>query len=282
MSMELMVKAMKTKVGNPLRKLVLIKLADNANDKGECWPSHDHIANECEISRRSVISHIQALCDMGLLAKIKRRGQKINTSSLYRLTLESAGNAHLTGCAGNAHRCAGDSHQCAGAAHGCAGDAHRTSQEPVNEPKKTIDDAPASSAPMKNSDPVTAVVVRPGSAVQSPNGQKWGTDDDLRAAQWMFAKVQEVASATPAPNWAGWANDIRLARNALNVTHREICKVFAWANADHFWQTNILSPAKLRQKWPTLTAQMAQPSRQRQQQETGPHWNSAEAWEEFI
>ncbi|HCI6019562.1 TPA: replication protein [Klebsiella quasipneumoniae subsp. quasipneumoniae] len=125
-------------------------------------------------------------------------------------------------------------------------------------------------------------VVRPGAAVQSPNGQKWGTDDDLRAAQWMFAKVQEVASATPAPNWAGWANDIRLARNALNVTHREICKVFAWANADHFWQTNILSPAKLRQKWPTLTAQMAQPSRQRQQQETGPHWNSAEAWEEFI
>lgn len=128
-------------------------------------------------------------------------------------------------------------------------------------------------------------VVRPGSAVQSPNGQKWGTADDLRAAQWMFAKVQEVAPATATPNWAGWANDIRLARNALNVTHREICEVFAWANADHFWQTNILSPAKLRQKWATLTAQMVQPSRQRQQQqqqEPAPHWNSAEAWEEFI
>ncbi len=32
MSMELMVKAMKIRVGNPLRKLVLIKLADNASN----------------------------------------------------------------------------------------------------------------------------------------------------------------------------------------------------------------------------------------------------------
>ena len=34
MSMELMVKAMKIRVGNPLRKLVLIKLADNASEQG--------------------------------------------------------------------------------------------------------------------------------------------------------------------------------------------------------------------------------------------------------
>lgn len=45
MSMLLMAKAMSTKVGNPLWKLVLIKLADNASDTGECWPSHQHIAD---------------------------------------------------------------------------------------------------------------------------------------------------------------------------------------------------------------------------------------------
>ncbi|EFG1265016.1 helix-turn-helix domain-containing protein, partial [Escherichia coli] len=55
MSMELMVKAMKIRVGNPLRKLVLIKLADNASDQGECWPSYQHIADQCEISKRSVM-----------------------------------------------------------------------------------------------------------------------------------------------------------------------------------------------------------------------------------
>ncbi|MCZ5459875.1 hypothetical protein O5625_24510, partial [Escherichia coli] len=47
MSMELMVKAMKIRVGNPLRKLVLIKLADNGSDQGECWPSYQHIAEKC-------------------------------------------------------------------------------------------------------------------------------------------------------------------------------------------------------------------------------------------
>ncbi|EGO4203114.1 phage tail assembly protein [Escherichia coli] len=48
MSMELMVKAMKIRVGNPLRKLVLIKLADNASDQGECWPSYPYQMNQDE------------------------------------------------------------------------------------------------------------------------------------------------------------------------------------------------------------------------------------------
>ncbi|MDF8686017.1 hypothetical protein OU678_14285, partial [Escherichia coli] len=51
MSMELMVKAMKIRVGNPLRKLVLIKLADNASDQGECWPSYPQ--GELKVSRIS-------------------------------------------------------------------------------------------------------------------------------------------------------------------------------------------------------------------------------------
>ena len=65
MSMSLMVAAMKLRVGNPLRKLVLIKLADNASDMGECWPSYQHIADQCEISKRSVMNHIAVLCESG-------------------------------------------------------------------------------------------------------------------------------------------------------------------------------------------------------------------------
>lgn len=90
MSMELMVQAMKVKVGNPLRKLVLLKLADNASDQGECWPSYQHIADQCEISRRSVMNHINALCLSGLMIKETRTGPKGNTSNFYRLTLDGA------------------------------------------------------------------------------------------------------------------------------------------------------------------------------------------------
>jgi len=89
MSMNLMAKAMGIRVGNPLRKLVLIKLADNANDKGECWPSYQHIADQCEIGRSTVKNHIRALEDMGILRREFRRNGEINQSNLFYLTLDN-------------------------------------------------------------------------------------------------------------------------------------------------------------------------------------------------
>ncbi|EDE2175491.1 helix-turn-helix domain-containing protein [Salmonella enterica] len=90
MSMNLMAKAMSIKVGNPLRKLVLIKLADNANDEGECWPSYQHIADQCEVSRSTVKIHIRALEDMGLLKREFRRKGELNQSNVFYLTLDNA------------------------------------------------------------------------------------------------------------------------------------------------------------------------------------------------
>ncbi|HBW8047206.1 TPA: helix-turn-helix domain-containing protein [Klebsiella pneumoniae] len=150
MSMDLMVQAMKIKVGNPLRKLVLLKLADNASDLGECWPSYQHIADQCEISKRSVMNHIEALCECGLIKKELRTGPKGNSSNVYQLNLRSAGdspggsaNRSLPGAgdslpgAGDSLPGAGDSLPGAGdSPGGSAGAAPRISHsfEPVNEP----------------------------------------------------------------------------------------------------------------------------------------------------
>ncbi|EMB2526513.1 TPA: helix-turn-helix domain-containing protein [Klebsiella pneumoniae] len=92
MSMTLMAKAMAIKTGNPIRKLVLIKLADNANDSGECWPSYKHIADHCECSKSAVRDHINALISMGLLVKENRPGVKNgkgNASNLYCMNLDN-------------------------------------------------------------------------------------------------------------------------------------------------------------------------------------------------
>ncbi|MCW9159958.1 helix-turn-helix domain-containing protein [Klebsiella pneumoniae] len=92
MSMTLMAKAMVIKTGNPIRKLVLIKLADNANDSGECWPSYKHIADHCECSKSAVRDHIDALISMGLLVKENRPGVKNgkgNASNLYCMNLDN-------------------------------------------------------------------------------------------------------------------------------------------------------------------------------------------------
>lgn len=143
MSMELMVKAMKTKVGNPLRKLVLIKLADNANDMGECWPSYQHIADQCEIGRSTVKVHIRELEKSGLLRREFRRKGELNQSNVFHLALEGGAAPALGGGAADNPPGAGDN------PGGGAGAAPRTSHssEPVKEPvKPKVADAPDSVA----------------------------------------------------------------------------------------------------------------------------------------
>lgn len=154
MSMELMVKAMKIRVGNPLRKLVLIKLADNASDQGECWPSYQHIADQCEISKRSVMNHIAALCESGLVKKVSRKGEKGNSSNIYLLHLDGAKDSP-GGSANNSLPSAANSPGGAGVAPGgSAGDSPRTSHsfEPVKEPvnESTIGALADASAPARS------------------------------------------------------------------------------------------------------------------------------------
>ncbi|MBI6743307.1 helix-turn-helix domain-containing protein [Pseudomonas syringae] len=131
MSMELMVKAMKTKVGNPLRKLVLVKLADNASDQGECWPSYQHIADQCEIGRSTVKLHVRELEKAGFLRREYRRKGELNQSNLFHLSLDGGSPSALPSGAPDNPPGAGDN------LGGGAGAAPRTSHssEPVNEPK---------------------------------------------------------------------------------------------------------------------------------------------------
>ncbi|MEX9770846.1 replication protein 15 [Morganella morganii] len=112
---------------------------------------------------------------------------------------------------------------------------------------------------------------KPEAAVSSPKGDKWGTADDLKAAQWIYGKVQIVCPTAAEPAWHNWANDIRLMRQIDGRTHEEICRLFQWANKDPFWCSNILCPAKLREKWSTLVMQSQQPGRGEQKPSGRPH-----------
>ncbi|WP_109006568.1 replication protein O [Escherichia coli] len=38
----------------------------------------------------------------------------------------------------------------------------------------------------------------------------------------------------------------------LRRNHRDMCVLFRWACQDNFWSGNVLSPAKLRDKWTQL------------------------------
>ena len=70
------------------QKLVLLALADHADREGVCWPSVDHLASRCGLTRRTVRKAVAALETAGLVAVERRRGPDgRQLSSVFRLVL---------------------------------------------------------------------------------------------------------------------------------------------------------------------------------------------------
>lgn len=75
------------------QKLVLLALADHADDEGTCWPGAKRMAEKCGVTRRTVQRRIAALETRGLLQREHRfheenGGQR---SSIVRLALGEGG-----------------------------------------------------------------------------------------------------------------------------------------------------------------------------------------------
>ena len=113
------------------------------------------------------------------------------------------------------------------------------------------------------------------------------SDDDLKAAEWIFNLIRKLNPSFKEPKFESWANDIRLMRERDNRTHKDICELFKWANQDRFWSVNILSPATLRAKWDQLSmkrnAEMTMPAHKETFQErNSTNWGTAEKMAEVF
>ena len=76
-----------------IQKLVLMALADAADDEGMCWPSVATISRKCCVSRRTVQRTLQTLVDSDLLhAEPRFRGDRSRSSNRYRLSLVGGDN----------------------------------------------------------------------------------------------------------------------------------------------------------------------------------------------
>ena len=70
------------------RKLVLLSLADNANDAGLCWPTQETIARRSSLSERTVRDYLHSLAGEGLIT-ILELGNGRGISTRYRLNLDA-------------------------------------------------------------------------------------------------------------------------------------------------------------------------------------------------
>ena len=86
MCVSLILSFMPLKTGSPISKLVLLKLADNADARGVCFPSLNYLAQYCEVSLRTVTRHVNELEKQGFVQRIKRFDDSgRQRSNLYQL-----------------------------------------------------------------------------------------------------------------------------------------------------------------------------------------------------
>ena len=98
--------------------------------------------------------------------------------------------------------------------------------------------------------PVSNLVPKPTS--KPKKNLRW-ENGDLETAESIYKLLLALNPKHKKPSMETWANTIRLMRESDGHTHNDIMNLFRFANSDSFWKSNILSPAKLREKWDVLT-----------------------------
>ena len=225
------------------KKLMLLCLADHADNDGVCWPGISAVVEKTGLSRRTVINFLHEFEAGGLLQRQQRKGQNgRQMASVIELNLK-AERVHI-GPSPGANPAPGEAGQ-----PGAKNDDYRVQKTPLTGCKN---------APVCNEEPTTESKTESSTNSaghhQAPDFEQ---AEDQRLAAWMFGLILKLHPKHEPPNFVKWADTIRLMREVNKRQRSEIAALFRWANAHQFWCTNILSPQKLRQRWDQLCIQRA-------------------------
>lgn len=196
------------------QKLVLLALADNANDEGSCWPSIATISQKCQLSERCVYEQVGRLVKSHLLS-IKSGGG--NRSNVYQLHLRK----HTPERHAGVNAMQGTPEQDAplplntvqGTPERHAGEPSDNHQLTTNEPKRLL--------------PCTEMKSRLNALYKRETASRWGNDEEhylveVARREHVLAELSEVEaffkSGTYLPQklttlLAGWTGVLDRARN---------------------------------------------------------------------
>lgn len=79
---------------------------------------------------------------------------------------------------------------------------------------------------------------------------------EYKAALHLYNLILKHTPTCKAPNLQNWAKHVDLMFRVDKRTPVHLRQVMDWCQMNHFWRGNILSTAKLREKYDTLTSQM--------------------------
>ena len=234
----------KAKQGN---LLVLLAIADFADDEGEAWPSIPTLAKKSRLKERQTQYAIRSLVRSGELKISKKKGPR--GCHLYHITVPE--NTGAENAPVQKMRGAVDGNR--GALDGTLG-VHSTAPEPsYNRHKNRHSPSQAQSAP---SPAIADSGENPSSSSKSAQGQKSAklkkipllpSQAGLEFADWFHSTLPESFSLAES-----WREECARAFDALvridRRTPEEIWRVCKWARADSFWASRFLSPLKLRRR----------------------------------
>ncbi|UJD90113.1 helix-turn-helix domain-containing protein [Rahnella aquatilis] len=284
---------------------IMSRLADYSNDDGISWPAIPRIARQVGAKSQNTVRSALKVLEAGGWLKIQERKVKgRNTSHIFRLNvaklIKAAAEANADYIPSNFEvsnsevskiedsNSEGSNNKAVEAVSPSNFEADpQVTTTPDPQGNKTL--SPAATQPDDSTDE-NFLVLHPEAVVFSAKKRKWGSADDLKAAEWMWKKISKMyekaaecdgeITRPKEPDWVLWANEIRLMHAADGRTYKQICELFSRANHDTFWCKNILSPSKLREKWDDLTIKLN--ANVPADTSAGGHWNSAEAWENTL
>lgn len=231
-------------------RCLALALADCAHDDGShVFPSVATLAHKSRQSDRTVQRQLQVMVGYGWLLVIREGGGRLKATE-YRINPDWI--ADPAGFAFKSEK--GDILSPFSEAKGCHSCVTVSDAERVTNSAEKGDIAVSPEQELNLNPPLSPHTASAGCTVPSDNAaaEKSEDADDRVLAGWMLERLRKLNPTHGEPNWRRWCREIRLMRQRDGRTRREIAELFAWANADAFWQTNILSPGKLRAQWDQL------------------------------
>jgi predicted phage replisome organizer len=141
-------------------------------------------------------------------------------------------------------------------------DSHVTSlkgHDPEEEEERDIDIDKDKEIDIKNSvddqDHLTPPPAKKGNGGKKK--RKYDPDSiEYQLSQRLYNRILDNSPDYKEPDFHLWADHVRLMMERDDRTAEQIAWLIDWVQQDSFWMTNILSTAKLRQKWDQLVMQM--------------------------
>jgi len=223
----------------PTERLVLLAIADCANDRGEAWPSMAALVGKTRLSERTIQRAVQTLVDLGELVAVIGGGRGRTTK--YRLPTKAP--------ADNPRH----------------GDAVTDTETPSEKPRKpddvsekprqrnpvTVTETPSTSA----ENPVTVTpgtVIEPSREPLTTSSSEPASRPDVEQicahlADWIERNGSKRPTITKR-----WRDAARLLLDRDGRTVDQVMRAIDWCQTDEFWRGVILSMPKLREKYDQL------------------------------